>query len=174
MRFGCGRLRGIVSVSAILCVGASGVAKLDVAKKKEAVVIRPSTSKYETNSKLQNKRFKTKVIETKTKDAAVKPAGDQVVLKDDEGSGASQLSENRIETETISMEVLEKRLKNSAEFRKAYEEALRVELERRAVEISKRKASQEKEVSQDEINRYSQVRGGNREELKVEAAGGEK
>ena len=159
----------LLGLACLSCVEA----KLNVTKKKEPVIIRPSTSKYETNSRIQNKRFKTSVIEKEKKDVSVKTASDQVIFsggnEKDKASSADQI----FETETLSMEVLEKRLKSSKEFRKAYEDALRVELERRAVEISKKKASEEKEATQDAINRYSQVRDGSRESLKVETAGGE-
>ena len=165
--------RRISFVALALVVGAAvSFAKVDVSKKKEPTIIRPSTSKYQTNKRIQNKRVNTKVIEVKTKDPKMLDGGKKVVVTAGSEKNAAKGMTEKFQTETLTFEALEKKLKSSEEFRKAFEDALRIEFETRAMVEKNKKASEKKQATQDDINRFSKVRDGKSEELTVETAGG--
>ena len=170
--------KGIVSTRTfafaglILFAAGSLWAGLDPSKKKEPRIIKPETSRYKTVARLQDKRYRVEIIDAKKTQSAP-------VIKAEESKADSRMflsvDEEQIDLKSQTLQPSKERIQSvvanaSEDFREAYEEALRIELEKRAIEIERRRQSEAAEVSQDDINRYSQVQRGERKAIEVKAA----
>lgn len=154
-------------------------AGVDVGKKKEPPrIIKPETSRYRINKKYQAKRYPAEIVEAEKIEVQQKLQPGENLLKPQADAGVMEAAEEALQLERRvdpSKQRIEAVVANaSKDFREAYQEALRIELEKRAVEIERRRQedASDGEVTQDDINRYSQVQRGREKPVESQAAGG--
>jgi len=161
----------------VLMVGALE-AGVDVGKKKEPRIIEPETSRYRINKKYQAKRYPAKILEAEKIEVQQKMQPSQNLVEPQAEADVVEAAEKTLQLESRvdpSKQRIEAVVASaSKDFREAYQEALRIELEKRAVEIERRRQENDsaEEVTQDDINRYSQVQRSKEKPIDSQAAGG--
>ena len=146
--------------------------KIDASKTSKPKLIQPAKYQVAPNEALQNKRYKAPRIEKKHMDIREKPFVGASAKASDTISRIDGLRRDLGEQESPRQtRVLDQVITSSEAFEKAYREALKIELSKRAaaqVEVAKIKR---KKLSQREINRDAKARQADTQGISVQRAG---
>ena len=167
-------MRGTILIAVSLMFGAFSFGanlNVDATKKVKPKIIQPSKQKTKLAPGLQNKRFRTKVLDRNRllhgdSQISVSSRSAGETMSSSQGERASIVNKESKRT----TQILEQTVTSSDAFEKAYRDALKIELTKRAaaqVEIRKNK----KKASQGDINKDAKARREQTEGFKVQKAG---